>query len=51
MKGKQMASPDSSYERLGSKLLSPPDVIAQSVGFTGTVAFDPLVSLRPPRAG
>src|SRR5690348_1872300 len=41
MKEKPMASSESSdsgsYERLGAKLLSLPDVIAQSVGFLGPV--------------
>ena len=32
-----MTSSDSGYERLGAKLLSLPDVIAQSVGFMGPV--------------
>jgi amino acid transporter len=32
-----MASPEPAYERLGAKLLSLPDVIAQSVGFMGPV--------------
>jgi amino acid transporter len=32
-----MAGSDSGYERLGAKLLSLPDVIAQSVGFMGPV--------------
>src|SRR5579859_3443207 len=32
-----MASPEPAYERLGDKVLSLPDVIAQSVGFMGPV--------------
>ena len=32
-----MGSPESAYERLGAKVLSLPDVIAQSVGFMGPV--------------
>ena len=32
-----MASSESAYERLGAKLLSLPDVVAQSVGFMGPV--------------
>ncbi len=32
-----MASPEPAYERLGAKLLSLPDVVAQSVGFMGPV--------------
>ena len=32
-----MATSDSGYERLGAKLLSLPDVVAQSVGFMGPV--------------
>jgi apolipoprotein N-acyltransferase len=32
-----MASAESAYERLGAKLLSLPDVVAQSVGFMGPV--------------
>jgi amino acid transporter len=32
-----MANPDPAYERLGAKLLSLPDVVAQSVGFMGPV--------------
>ena len=32
-----MASSESGYERLGAKILSLPDVIAQSVGFLGPV--------------
>src|SRR2546421_12170638 len=37
MKEKPMASSEQGYERLGAKLLSLPDVIAQSVGFIGPV--------------
>src|SRR5262249_6140526 len=36
-KEQQMAGSDSGYERLGAKLLSLPDVVAQSVGFMGPV--------------
>src|SRR5262249_12642383 len=36
-KKQQMAGSDSGYERLGAKLLSLPDVVAQSVGFMGPV--------------
>jgi amino acid transporter len=32
-----MATSDQGYERLGAKLLSLPDVIAQSIGFIGPV--------------
>ena len=32
-----MASSEQGYERLGAKLLSLPDVIAQSIGFIGPV--------------
>ena len=32
-----MAKSDAGYERLGAKVLSLPDVIAQSVGFMGPV--------------
>ena len=32
-----MASSEPAYERLGAKILSLPDVIAQSVGFMGPV--------------
>ena len=32
-----MGSPEPAYERLGAKVLSLPDVIAQSVGFMGPV--------------
>jgi amino acid transporter len=37
MKEETMASPEPAYERLGAKVLSLPDVIAQSVGFMGPV--------------
>jgi amino acid transporter len=37
MKEESMASSEPAYERLGAKLLSLPDVIAQSVGFMGPV--------------
>jgi amino acid transporter len=37
MKEEPMASSEPAYERLGAKLLSLPDVIAQSVGFMGPV--------------
>src|SRR6266516_3344091 len=37
MKEKPMASSEQGYERLGAKLLSLPDVIAQSIGFIGPV--------------
>jgi amino acid transporter len=37
MKEEPMASSESGYERLGAKLLSLPDVVAQSVGFMGPV--------------
>src|SRR5258707_3138725 len=36
-KERPMASPEPAYERLGAKLLSLPDVVAQSVGFMGPV--------------
>jgi hypothetical protein len=32
-----MASSEPGYERLGAKILSLPDIIAQSVGFIGPV--------------
>jgi amino acid transporter len=37
IKERPMASSESAYERLGAKLLSLPDVVAQSVGFMGPV--------------
>jgi hypothetical protein len=37
MKEQPMASSEQGYERLGAKLLSLPDVIAQSIGFIGPV--------------
>jgi hypothetical protein len=33
-----MAKHDAGYERLGAKVLSLPDVIAQSVGFMGVIS-------------
>jgi hypothetical protein len=52
-----MAKHEAGYERLGAKVLSLPDVIAQSVGFMGPVFSSAFVipwwsvwSARPARA-